>query len=124
MNRRRSLVIVISDFIQEGIDRNLINLASQHDLVCIHIQDDLETNLPKLGIIPVYDLEGKKKSWINTSFGEFSGVSSRKIAENKEHLEELGRKHQFEFVSINTREDFVPVLIQLFKTRNKIMKRG
>ncbi|HYG18443.1 MAG TPA: DUF58 domain-containing protein, partial [Ohtaekwangia sp.] len=69
--RRRSVVILISDFIDEGYMHNLKALARRHDLVIIQVSDKRETNLPKLGIIPVFDKETRKTIWINTSFGDF-----------------------------------------------------
>jgi uncharacterized protein (DUF58 family) len=45
--KRKSVVIMISDFIDEGYEHNLKALASQHDLVVIHISDKRETQLPR-----------------------------------------------------------------------------
>ena len=58
--KRKSVIIMISDFIDEGYFHNLQSLARKHDLVVIQISDNRETNLPKLGIIPALDNESKK----------------------------------------------------------------
>lgn len=119
---RRSVVILISDFIDEGYAHNLKALARRHDLVVIHISDKRETRLPKLGIIPVEDKESKKTMWINTSFGDFRTKISERHASRKKELEEFSRKHQVNFVSLDTDEDYVPKLLRLFKVRNKSLK--
>lgn len=120
--RRRSVIIMISDFIDEGYYRNLQSLARRHDLVIIHISDKRETALPKLGIIPVLDKESKKTLWINTSFGEFREKLSVAHARRQEELRTFSRKHQINYVSVSTDEDFVPKLLRLFKVRNKTKK--
>lgn len=120
--RRRSVVIMISDFIDTGYLRNLQSLARKHDLVVIHISDKRETSLPSLGIIPVLDKESKRTLWINTSFGEFRDQLSRAHSQRQEELRKFCRRHQINYVGISTDEDFVPKLLRLFKVRNKTVK--
>ena len=120
--KRRSVIVMISDFIDEGYQRNLQSLARKHDLVVIHISDKRETNLPKLGIIPALDKESKQTVWINTSFGEFRGHLSQAHEQRREEMRKFSRKHQINYLNISTDEDFVPKLLRLFKVRNKSLK--
>lgn len=120
--KRRSVVVLISDFIDDGYLDNLKALARRHDLVVIHISDKRETRLPKLGIIPVMDKESKKTLWINTSFGDFREKISQRHEARKAVLEKFSRKHEINFISLDTDEDYVPKLLRLFKVRNKSMK--
>ncbi len=120
--KRRSVVILISDFIDDNYLDNLKALARRHDLVVIHISDKRETRLPKLGIIPVIDKESKRTLWINTSFGDFRKKISERHNDRKSMLESFSRKHQINFISLDTDEDYVPKLLKLFKIRNKSLK--
>ena len=120
--KRRSVIILISDFIDDDYSDNLKALARRHDLVVIHISDKRETKLPKLGIIPVVDKESKKTLWINTSFGDFRQKISERLEERKSTLAHFSRKHQINFLSLDTDEDFVPKLLRLFKVRNRSVK--
>jgi uncharacterized protein (DUF58 family) len=120
--KRRSVVILISDFIDEGYFHNLKALARRHDLVMIHISDKRETRLPKLGIIPIIDKETRRTLWVNTSFGNFREKISDKLNTRKADLEKFSRKHQINFISLDTDEDYVPKLLRLFKVRNKSTK--
>jgi uncharacterized protein (DUF58 family) len=121
--KRRSVVILISDFIddEEYFD-NLKALARRHDLVMIHLSDKRETKLPKLGIVPVVDKESKKTLWVNTSFSDFRQKISARLTDRKTMLEKFSRKHQINFLSLDTDEDYVPKLLRLFKVRNKSVK--
>lgn len=120
--KRRSVIIMISDFIDEGYLHHMKSLARKHDLVLIQISDKRETQLPKLGIIPVLDKESKKTLWVNSSFGNFRDtILSHHFARQKE-LIDFSRKHQINFLSISTDEDYVPKLLRLFKVRNKSVK--
>ena len=121
--KRRSVIIMVSDFIDEGFYHNMKSLARKHDLVLIHISDKRETHLPKLGIIPVLDKETHKTLWVNTSFGDFRQRIAQHHEDRVAELKTFSRKHQINFLSINTDQDYVPQLLKLFKVRNKTMKR-
>ncbi|HRJ30408.1 MAG TPA: DUF58 domain-containing protein [Cyclobacteriaceae bacterium] len=120
--KRRSVIILISDFIDESYEHNLKALARRHDLVIVHISDKRETRLPKLGIIPVEDKESGKTLWINTSFGDFRKKISDRLEDRKMQLTAFCKKHQINFISLDTEEDYVPKLLRLFKIRNKSLK--
>jgi uncharacterized protein (DUF58 family) len=120
--KRRSVIILISDFIDEGYFDNMKALAKRHDLVVIHISDKRETHLPGLGIIPVLDKESQKTLWINTSFGDFTKKITDSYFQRKEELSHFSRKHEINFVTLDTDEDYVPKLLKLFRVRNKTLK--
>ena len=120
--KRRSVIIIVSDFIDEGYDKNLRTLAKRHDLVAIHLKDDRETTMPKLGIIPVYDKESRKTIWVNTSSAAFRKKLESRYARGKGQLERFCRKNEINYLQINTRDHYVPQLIKLFKLRNKSLK--
>jgi uncharacterized protein (DUF58 family) len=120
--KRRSVVVMVSDFIDENYFHNLKSLARRHDLVVIHISDKRETRLPKLGIIPIIDKESNKTLWINTSFGGFRDKIVKRHEMRTSDLEKFSRKHQINYLSLDTDEDYVPKLLKLFKVRNQSLK--
>ena len=122
MIKRRSVIVLISDFLDDDYFHNLKGLARKHDLVIIHLFDKRETRLPSLGIIPLYDKEEGKTVWMNTSSWHFRRSIRKTYMENKDELEKLCRKHQVNYVQIDTDEDYVPKLIKLFKVRNRSLK--
>jgi len=121
--KRKSIVIFISDFIDENYEKNLKALARKHDLVVIHVSDKRETDLPKLGIVPLFDKESGKTLWMNTSSGAFRTGLDKTFTVKKNDLENLCRKQNANYMEINTNEDYVPKLIKLFKVRKNIRKR-
>ncbi len=122
--KRKSIVIFISDFIDEGFDKNLKALARKHDLVVIHVSDKRETNLPKLGIVPLYDKESGKTLWLNTSSGYFRNDLDNTFSGKQKVLEDLCRRHNADYLQVDTDEDYVPKLIKLFKVRKTVKKSG
>jgi uncharacterized protein (DUF58 family) len=116
--KRKSLVFVLSDFIDQDYERHLKALARTHDVVVLHIYDNLETQLPKLGIIPLYIAEQKRTIWVNTSSKDFQEKMKEVFDTNRVKLEQLCKELQANYLSIESNEDYVPKLIKLFKSRN------
>ena len=122
--KKRSIIIVISDFIDQDYERSFRALAERHDLVAIQLTDPRESALPALGIIPIFDKERGKTTWVNTAFGSFSKKISETFTIEREYLKELCKKNQINYLALDTTQDIVSPLIDLFKYRNKRMKRG
>jgi len=56
--RRRSLIIVISDFIGEGDwERSLLRLGPRHEVVALRVVDAADDELPDAGLVVVEDAE-------------------------------------------------------------------
>ncbi|GLU51108.1 hypothetical protein Dfri01_05690 [Dyadobacter frigoris] len=115
--KRRSLIFLISDFIDTNYQHNLKALARKHDLIVIHLYDLRETSLPRLGIIPLYDAEKQKTTWVNTSSSQYREDMANRFQSRSAELEKLCHQNRADYISINTQEDYVPALIRLFKVR-------
>ena len=115
--RKKSLVIIISDFIDENYQKTLKSLSNSHDVICLHIYDDYETKIPALGIIEVEEKENNYKKWVNTSSKTFKEKTKdlfiNTSIEMKKNMNSLG----INYLRINSRENYIKNLIKLFKYR-------
>jgi uncharacterized protein (DUF58 family) len=117
--KRKSIVILISDFIDSNYEHNLIALAQKHDLVVIHLSDRREIEFPKLGIIPLYDKESRSTIWVNSSSKKFREQMKSGFDQSQKSLEHICRKHKANYLWIDTQEEYVTKLIKLFRIRNQ-----
>jgi uncharacterized protein (DUF58 family) len=120
--KRRSIILLISDFIDLNYEKELVMLARKHDLIVIQLLDRREKEFPGLGIVPLLDKETGKTVWINTSSRAFRQKYLGHYAENQERLARLCRKNKADFLPIYTDRDYVPQLVNLFTLRNKVKK--
>ena len=115
--RKKSLVIIISDFIDENYQKSLKSLSNSHDVICLHIYDDYETKIPALGIIEVEEKEKNYKRWVNTSSKTFKEKTRdlfiNSSIEMKKNMNSLG----INYLRINSKENYIKNLIKLFKYR-------
>jgi len=118
MLKRKSIVIVLSDFIDRNYEQALRTLSRKHDVVVIHLMDRREEDFPRIGIVPLYDPEQKRNIWMNTSLPGFSKQIRSQFRQNKAMLEELCLQQKTNYLAIRTTDDYVSALIRLFRIRN------
>jgi uncharacterized protein (DUF58 family) len=69
--RRRSLVVLITDFIsQPGWERPLLRLAQRHEVVAVRLVDPREYELPDAGLLFVEDAETGEQLLVDSSSPE------------------------------------------------------
>lgn len=122
--RRRSILLVISDFLDEGYEQALKQLSRKHEVILIRLFHPNEVFYIGSGIIPVVDIETNQQRWLNTG-----DVGYRKqLQENFDNihfkLQELCQRSDIGYLSVDTSEDYLPVLEKYFKRRNKRKKRS
>jgi uncharacterized protein (DUF58 family) len=120
--KRRSLILLISDFIDMDYEREMSMLARKHDLVVIQLMDKREKIFPAMGIIPLLDKETGRTVWVNTSSAEFQQHYVSAYTDNQEKIAKICRKNKANYLTIYTDDDYVPQLVNLFRLRNKIRK--
>ncbi|GAB3195925.1 uncharacterized protein (DUF58 family) [Pontibacter aydingkolensis] len=122
--KRRSIILLISDFIDVNYEKELAMLARRHDLIVIQLQDIREQKVPPMGIVPVLNKETGKTIWLNTSGDEFRKRYMNQYLENQDKVVRICQKYQANYLAIQTNEDYVPQLVNLFRLRNKTTKRS
>lgn len=114
---RRSIVILISDFQDDGYQHQMKIMHRRHDLVNIFIQDPFEYQLPDLGIIPLYDRETGQLKLVDSS----DNITRALFRKQKHELLE-SRIHQFtkmgiDTIQVNTQTSYIEPLMNFFKRR-------
>jgi uncharacterized protein (DUF58 family) len=129
MVKRKSIIILISDFIDDGYEVLLKAMAKRHDLIVLHISDNREKQIPPLGIVEFFDVENNRKVWINTSSERAREKLLSGYHERGEKLNKMARTVNANYLYLNTSEDYITEkngeypaylakLIKLFKVRN------
>jgi uncharacterized protein (DUF58 family) len=121
--KRRSLVIIISDFISTpGWERQLDLLRRRHEVLAVRLIDPLETDLPNVGPIIMEDAETGEQLYVDTGDHGFrrrfqEAARSREMAVN-----DAFHRSGVEAVSLSTDEDLVRAIVRMATLRRK--RRG
>ena len=115
--KKKSLVIIISDLLEKEFMKSIKSINIKHDLIVLHLYDEIEKKIPKLGLIQLEENESKYKKWINTSSSKFQDLVKKTYSINPEKIKKEMHKIGITFLSINTKKNYVKDLIKLFKYR-------
>jgi len=119
IQRKKSVSFLISDFRDTDFERPLTITARRHDLIAISTDDPRESELPKIGLMELYDPERGETVLVDTSNRKFREAFAEKEVKRSEAREELFRKAQIDFLSITTEGGYLEPLIQFFRKREK-----
>ena len=131
VTRRRAVVFLLSDFIlnqafddEEGLSleallHQLSYTRLKHDLICVRVFDERETELPNIGLITLKDSESGQMITLDTANPNTrKQYSETYLKKSKLLSQKLKRRGIDEFV-ISTEGDFAKDLFSFFKRRGK-----
>jgi uncharacterized protein (DUF58 family) len=115
--RRRSIVFLISDFLNEGYESSLRTLASRHEVIAIVLVDPNDLELPDLGVIEIEDAERGTRAFLDTGDRavrrRFSALAAERARARRATLARAG----VDEVVVRLDEDAVKPLVAYFRTR-------
>ena len=115
--KKSSTAFIISDFIDKNFERDLTIANRKHDVVALQVFDVRETELPNVGLIKLKDAESGERIWVDTSDKRLRKTYKHAWGEGQLALQKSFTKSGVDLVSMSTSEDYVKVLMKLFKMR-------
>lgn len=116
--KRRSILLLISDFLDRDYQQSLVQLAQKHEVILIRLFHPNETFESGFGTIPVLDIESRRQRWLNAGDIGYRRKLHQNFANLETDLQTLCRKNRIDYLSVNTRQDYIPVLESYFRQRN------
>ena len=114
MARRRSLIIVVSDFIGTGDwDKQLLRLVHRHDVVALRVMDASDDELPDAGLIVVEDAETGEQLIVDSSDPLFRVRYRAGVDERDAVLAQTTRRANVPLHRIDTDQDLVEALVRV-----------
>lgn len=119
VTKKRSVVFLISDFIDVEIGEALRMLGRKHDVVAILLNDPRELELPNIGVVALEDAETGRTAYVDTSDRrlreEYADAARRRRLERRRAL---GR-FKIDSVELFTDRPYVPSLMAFFNARTR-----
>lgn len=114
---RRAIIILASDFQDEGYDRQMKITNRKHDLVNIFINDKLEDELPDLGLVPLRDAETGEEVLVDTSSQKVRKAYQKKRRIRKEKLRDHFLRMKIDTIELETNASYIRPLMTFFRRR-------
>ncbi len=117
MLKKRSIVFILSDFMDSNFDKEMEICAAKHDTIAIRIFDPSECELPKVGMINIRDSETGEMRLIDTNSSKLRQQYKENMQKRSEYLNTFFAKNKIGFIDISTDTDYVKELIKYFKQK-------
>ena len=114
---RRAIIVLASDFQDSGFDKQLKMTNKKHDLVNIIINDELEDDLPDLGIIPFQDAETGREIMIDTSSEKVRNAYKARRLKEKKELNDYFLRNKVDSIRVYTNQSYIRPLANFFQRR-------
>ena len=121
--KKKCTAFIISDFFDHAPDGKLnfedaIKIANRkHDVVALQIADKRESILPSIGLVKLKDAETGKEMWIDTSDKELRKQHTAWWLQHQGNLKSVLSKCNVDHTMLNTGDDYVRPLMNLFEKR-------
>jgi len=119
MLKRKSIVFLISDFIDAGFESSVSIAARKHDLIAITIGDEREDVLSSSGVIALEDAETGDICYVDTSSRKLRREYWRYMQERREGLSRFFKRNGVDEIPLKTGKPYENELVRFFKKRMK-----
>ncbi len=113
-HKKNSLVFIISDFIDEGYEKQLGIVAARHETIAIRCLDPLEKNVPSIGFITVKDPETNQEMLIDT---RGMSAANEMLRERLEEQNKEFKKYNVDCLDVTTDRDLMADVVKFFRRR-------
>lgn len=119
VSKKRSVIFVLSDFLDTGFDAQLRLLGRRHDVIALTLNDPREQELPAVGLVGLEDAETAGVAYVDTGDRRFREAYSQAARQRRsERLRAFGRM-AIDSVDLATDRPYVPSLMAFFRARSR-----
>ena len=113
--KRRSLAIVISDFLCINWEQEIWDLSRRHDVICIKISGPLDREMPMSGLLTLEDPETGLKLRASASFASFRSAWASWHEERVQLWESICRRSGAAYLELSTADDAPAAMMRFFR---------
>lgn len=121
--RKRSIVFLMSDFLQEPDKGAIGQLNFRHELIPVRIHDHAELELPEAGRITFRDPESGALLQGNLADSVLRSTHAKAMKAHLTEWERIFTQLGIDMLDTRTAEDFIPQLRKLFNRRSRLFVR-
>lgn len=119
IQKRKSVVFLISDFRDDNYEKPLKRINPRHDLVAISVADRRETEFPDIGLIELEDTETGEIILFDSSSTKTRRHFQEKNLDEINKRKKIFLKNKIDNIEINTDQPYTQSLIHFFQYRHR-----
>jgi uncharacterized protein (DUF58 family) len=123
MLHHKSVIFLVSDFMDEGIEHPLKLLAQRHDVIAVTVGDPSEVELPNVGLARFVDPETGLTIDVDTSDPEVRAQFTKTVGVDSDRRRRLLRRLAIDEIPVSTDQSIMDPLLKFFRTRETKARR-
>jgi uncharacterized protein (DUF58 family) len=116
---KRSVLFLISDFLDQGFERKMKVLAVRHDLIAIPLTDPREGSLPDVGLLQLEDAETGRRVVLDTASRSVRAGFDLWWRERAHRIDQVLISSGVDRIPLRAGEDYVKPIVRFFLAREK-----
>lgn len=123
VQKRKAVVFLMSDFLDQISRSTLMATHGRHDLVSVCVQDPHEQQLPKSGLLALQDAESGPSVVVDASNANVRQHFQEQAQSRRKRLQSTLQKAGVDLLEINQAESYVTALQRFFTMRERRQRR-
>jgi uncharacterized protein (DUF58 family) len=119
VQRRRAIVFLFSDFLDDGYELSFKRAGRRHDLIAVRVADPREEELPAVGLLQVEDAETGERVLVDTASRAVRNAYHADAVGRRETIHQLARSSGTDLIEVSTEGDHLEALIRFFRLRER-----
>lgn len=119
VTNKRSVVFLVSDFMESDFEKPLRTVGRRHDIIAISVTDPVEVKMPNVGLVELEDAETGELIQIDTASAAVRKRYEGLGAAHKGQLQEMLRSMNIDQIEVMTNRDYVRDLVKFFRSRER-----
>ena len=117
--KRRCVVFVVSDFLDDDHERALRMASRRHDVVAVVLDDAREREVPNVGLVELEEAETGTRYVVDTGDRRVRDALAREMAERRRARDRRLRGADVDAVVIDTGASYADALLRFFRMRER-----
>jgi uncharacterized protein (DUF58 family) len=119
VQKRKAVVFLLSDFIDDGYQQVLMTAARRHDLIAMQLFDPRERGFESAGLVRLQDAESGEEVVVDSSDARFRNTFLAEAERRQAGLERTLRRAGCDLVSVDVSRPVVEPLQRFFRQRER-----
>ncbi len=121
---RRTIVFLLSDFLDSGYEASFKRTGRRHDFIAVRIVDPREEELPAVGLLELEDAESGERLLLDTNSAAVRLAFRAAAQRRREQLTQLTRRTRVDLIEVSTDGGHLDALIRFFRLRERRLRRS
>lgn len=122
--KQHAIVFLLTDLVDDNLERPLKLLAQRHDVVVAHVEDPTELELPDIGVAYFVDPESGEEIAVDTSDPGVRRAYATAVEGQHAATRQLLRRLAIDEIPITTKTGYIEPLMRFFRARERRVARG